>query len=54
MAYDARRRRAVLFGGHDFGAHAGVSVFGDTWEWDGNEWSRSQIGSVEEGVDDGH
>ena len=33
MAYDARRQRIVLFGGHD-----GDRVFGDTWEFDGREW----------------
>jgi len=34
MAYDARRRRIVLFGGHD-----GDNVFGDVWEWDGVRWT---------------
>ena len=37
MAYDPDRRRIVLFGGD-----AGVpsSEFGDTWEWDGVDWTR--------------
>lgn len=35
MVYDARRRRVVLFGGS-----AGTNMLGDTWEWDGQHWSR--------------
>lgn len=34
MAYDARRQRLVLFGGHD-----GTSDSAETWEWDGSSWS---------------
>ena len=34
MAYDSARGRVVMFGGYDGG------VFGDTWEWDGNNWRR--------------
>ena len=33
MAYDAHRQRTVLFGGG-----MGLTVFGDTWEWDGERW----------------
>ena len=33
MAYDAGRRRVVLFGGL-----MGSQVFNDTWEWDGTTW----------------
>jgi cysteine-rich repeat protein len=35
MAYDAKRRRVVLFGGF---SDAGVAL-NDTWEWDGLRWS---------------
>ncbi len=36
MAYDAARGRVVLFGGGD-----GVNtIYGDTWEWDGSNWSQ--------------
>jgi hypothetical protein len=34
MAFDAGRRRVVLFGGRA----AGPTPFGDTWEWDGSDW----------------
>jgi hypothetical protein len=37
MAYDSSRQSIVMYGGSD-----GTSVFdpiGDTWEWDGNDWS---------------
>jgi len=33
MAYDARRRRVVAFGGRGGG--------GETWEWNGDAWSRA-------------
>lgn len=37
IAYDSRRRRVVLFGGHS--TENGERVrFGDTWEWDGIRW----------------
>lgn len=43
MAYDARRGVTVLYGGMD--AATGV-VFGDTWEWDGSDWTeRTGVGS---------
>lgn len=36
LAYDARRRRVVMFGGRD-----GVSSSrDDTWEWDGRQWQQ--------------
>ncbi|MEE9128279.1 MAG: kelch repeat-containing protein [Planctomycetota bacterium] len=35
MAYDAARQRTVLFGG----TAGGFAVFGDTWEWDGTNWT---------------
>src|SRR5690242_347699 len=34
MAYDPARNRLVLFGGFD------SAVLGDTWEWDGQSWTR--------------
>jgi hypothetical protein len=34
MVYDPVRRETVLFGGTD-----GVTTFGDTWIWDGNDWT---------------
>jgi len=37
LAYDAPRRRVVLFAGADTAANAFV---GDTWEWDGNAWEQ--------------
>ena len=35
MAYDAARRRVVLFGGDD-----GTNRLGDTWELDGLNWAK--------------
>lgn len=35
MAYDARRRVTVLYGGDD-----GAAILGDLWEWDGHSWLR--------------
>jgi hypothetical protein len=39
MAYDAERRRLVLFGGLQRGGGQS-GVVGDTWEWDGTAWTR--------------
>jgi hypothetical protein len=39
MVYDSARKRVVLFGG----AAAG-RVLGDTWEWDGGEWTHVASG----------
>ena len=36
MVYDARRHRVVLFGGA-----SGSAMLGDTWEWDGEHWTRA-------------
>src|SRR5580765_2757276 len=36
MAYDAVRRRVVLFGGLDLN-----TVTSDTWLWDGTTWSQA-------------
>ena len=41
MAYDARRKRVVMFGGHGgFMPGRSGEMFGDTWEWSGSEWQR--------------
>jgi hypothetical protein len=40
MAYDARRKRVVLFGGFD-----GTSL-NDTWEWNGTSWARHSPATV--------
>ncbi|MBI2396151.1 MAG: hypothetical protein HYV09_41695, partial [Deltaproteobacteria bacterium] len=34
-AYDSTRKRTVLFGGY-----SGGTTVNDTWEWDGNAWTR--------------
>ncbi|MEM7199454.1 MAG: kelch repeat-containing protein [Planctomycetota bacterium] len=38
VAYDMRRGRLVMFGGHD----GSGARFGDTWEWDGARWARQR------------
>ncbi len=41
MAYDIHTRRVILFGGHDW--HRSVSQkgpYGDTWAWDGKNWTQ--------------
>ncbi|MBI3893680.1 MAG: PKD domain-containing protein [Candidatus Wallbacteria bacterium] len=38
LAYDAARDRVVLFGG--FSRAPGGGILGDTWEWDGTNWSQ--------------
>lgn len=38
MAYDAWRSRSVLFGGVQ-GPPGQETYFGDTWEWDGSDWT---------------
>jgi len=35
MVFDAARGKVVLFGG---GHDAGSVIYGDTWEWDGEDW----------------
>ena len=39
MAYDPVRRKTVLFGGSSFDGKVST-VYGDTWEWDGQSWTR--------------
>jgi hypothetical protein len=41
VAYDAERRRTVLFGGRDLSADGRTNRLGDTWEWDGRAWARA-------------
>src|SRR5262249_10263591 len=40
MAYDLLRQRVVLFGGAP--SITGSGAFGDTWEWDGTNWTQQQ------------
>jgi hypothetical protein len=41
LAYDYRRKRVVMFGGHSgFGPGRTGEMFGDTWEWTGEAWER--------------
>lgn len=43
MAYDAARDRTVLYGGYSCAnENRQCDVFGDTWEWDGVQWTRRQ------------
>jgi hypothetical protein len=35
MAYDAKNKKSILFGGHD-----GQRTLSDTWQWDGFVWKR--------------
>jgi hypothetical protein len=39
MAYDDSRQRLVLFGGYNNSISPAI-YFGDTWEWDGTEWTQ--------------
>ena len=36
MAYDSVRKKVVLFGGYPLGG----GTIGDTWEWDGTDWTQ--------------
>ena len=36
MAYDAKRKRVILFGGEDQNG----KFYRDTWAWDGRNWTR--------------
>jgi hypothetical protein len=42
MAFDARRGRVVLFGGHS-GTGASRRRLGDTWEYDGRRWVEAKV-----------
>jgi hypothetical protein len=39
LAYDSARQRTILFGGHD----SLVGMLNDTWEFDGNIWTRAVL-----------
>jgi len=39
MAYDAARKRTVLYGGQGPNGTGGTQYFFDTWEWDGTTWA---------------
>jgi hypothetical protein len=49
MAFDRRRGRMVLHGGHD-----GELVFGDTWEWDGRTWNERLSAPPQRRLENGH
>ena len=40
LAFDAERRKLVLYGGRTRGADRQLRVLTDTWEWDGTRWSQ--------------
>jgi hypothetical protein len=42
MAYDAKRRRTVLMGGHAWSG----STLSDTWVWDGRDWESAPYSPV--------
>lgn len=42
MVFDASRGHVVLFGGHYF-VNGNETALGDTWEWDGTQWSMIPI-----------
>ena len=43
MAYDSARGRIVLFGGSNFST-GNNTLLGDTWEWDGTQWTPQAVG----------
>ena len=54
MAYDPKSKKIALFGGHDFGTHDPANVFGDTWEWDGGNWSQAEAGEIQKRTNNTH
>jgi len=41
MSYDSSRKKTVLFGGYFFPVAGAVEIFyTDTWEWDGDTWTK--------------
>jgi hypothetical protein len=40
MAYDLRRKVLVLFGGNTDNVADGSNTMGDTWTWDGTDWTQ--------------
>jgi hypothetical protein len=44
MAYDPNRKQIVMFGGMDASrTRAGHYSFGDTWLWDGTNWTKAEL-----------
>lgn len=39
LAYDAARKRLVLYGGRVFGPDRQLRLMTDSWEWDGRRWA---------------
>src|SRR5215208_6690742 len=39
LAYDATRKRLVLYGGRVFGPNRQLRLMTDSWEWDGRRWT---------------
>jgi cysteine-rich repeat protein len=50
MAYDGARGRTVMFGG----SGSTIGSLGDTWEWDGSEWTALPAGANNPPVRSGH
>lgn len=42
MAFDSQRGRVVLFGGHNRTREGRIRL-GDTWEWDGKQWTEVKV-----------
>ncbi|MCB9879791.1 MAG: hypothetical protein H6835_19545 [Planctomycetes bacterium] len=40
MVYDPQQQTVLLFGGTGSGLGGVATDFGDTWEWDGSQWSK--------------
>ncbi len=46
LAYDPNLRQAVMFGGESRDDHYYRTFLGDTWIWDGQDWTLAAIGEV--------
>ncbi|MBI2942567.1 MAG: hypothetical protein HYY25_00045 [Candidatus Wallbacteria bacterium] len=44
LVYDSRSQRVVLFGGGTFSCDTGGKSFDDSWEYDGTNWQRLELG----------
>ena len=42
VTFDSKRKRVVLFGGQATPLGEGAALLGDTWSWDGTEWTQEQ------------
>jgi hypothetical protein len=49
MVYDTKRRKIILFGGHN-----GDFVFGETWEFDGKSWRKIISVEPQKRIENGH